>query len=105
MKKGIEITLKIVNVLAVLNTDVDGANDGKYFPSENANTVRDNEPNGDDTADDEETLLEEGWCCSSLMNGDSGIFWGDLNATASLKCRISHTSTEILILNAPWLMF
>ena len=56
MKKGIEITLKIVNVLAVLNTDVDWANDGKYFPSENANTEPDNEPNEDDAADDEALL-------------------------------------------------
>ena len=32
MKKGIEITLAIVSVFAVLNIDVDGASEGKYFP-------------------------------------------------------------------------
>ena len=64
MKKGIEITLKIVNVFAVLNMDVDGANDGKNFPSDNSNADCESISNEDDNNvdvdvddDDDDALL------------------------------------------------
>ena len=116
MKKGIEITLAIVSVFAVLSIDVDGANEGKYFPfsipdkadgdvdgvvivDDDDDDDNDNDNDDDDDDDDDEKEVSGGDFKKDLADDKIGNNRDPLYARVSFNPThsSSHTNTSTFI--------